>query len=252
MVLSRPLLSRQIGGYDTVDITTEHQQRLELVGRMATGIAHDLNNQMMVILNHLDFALGQMPAHFPVRASISDVQCAAGRCAEMVASLLAFGSSAESSLNVISLEPILAETGRFLRRTLPANIDLRWNIEAPLNPILADMTQIQQVVMNLAINARDAMPRGGKLLVDARSHEGGLALTVWDTGSGISTKVRDRVFEPFVTTKSKGVDGKAGGAGLGLATVAEIVKRHGAEIELESVPGKGTCFRILFPCPKMK
>jgi signal transduction histidine kinase len=231
-------------------MTTEHQQRLELVGRMATGIAHDLNNQMMVILNHLDFALGQMPAHFPVRASISDVQCAAGRCAEMVASLLSFGSATEPALNVVSLEPILAETGRFLRRTLPANIDLRWNIEPPLNPVLADVTQIQQIVMNLVLNARDAMPRGGKLLVDARSQKGGVALTVWDTGTGISPEVRSRVFEPFFSTKGSETDGPTG-TGIGLATVADLVKKHGAEIELESVPGKGTCFRILFPCPKM-
>jgi two-component system, cell cycle sensor histidine kinase and response regulator CckA len=229
-------------------MTTEHQQRLELVGRMATGIAHDLNNQMMVILNHLDFALGQMPAHFPVRASISDVQCAAGRCAEMVASLLSFGGAAEPSHRVISLEPILAETGRFLRRTLPANIDLRWNIEPPLNQVLADETQIQQIVTNLVLNARDAMPRGGKLLVDARNQNGGITLTVWDTGMGISSEVRNRVFEPFFSTKEDGPSG----TGLGLATVADLVKKHGAEIELDSVPGKGTCFRILFPCPKMK
>jgi two-component system, cell cycle sensor histidine kinase and response regulator CckA len=228
-------------------MTTQHQQRLELVGRMATGIAHDLNNQMMVILNHLDFALEQIPAHHTVRANISDVQRAAGRCTEMIESLLAFGRPSEVELRPTGLEPILAETCRLLRRTIPANIDLRITIDSSLNPVLADTTQIQQVLMNLAINARDAMPRGGKLTIEARNHAGGVSLKVCDTGVGMSLEVQRRIFEPYFTMKRD-----SGGTGLGLAMVADIVKKHGAVIQMESIAGKGTCFRILFPCHKME
>jgi two-component system, cell cycle sensor histidine kinase and response regulator CckA len=224
----------------------EHQQRLELVGRMATGIAHDLNNQMMVILNHLDFALEQIPAHYAVRTNLADVQRAAGRCTEMLGSLLSFGRPSRRELLPVELEPVISETGRLLRRVLPANIELLVEVEPKLNVVIVDSTQIQQILINLAMNARDAMPKGGKLIISAENHEDRIWLKVADNGIGINARDHQQIYEPYYTTKSK-----SGGTGLGLVMVASLVKQNGGTIRVESQPGIGTRFRIEFPSHKI-
>src|ERR1700688_1803135 len=175
---------------------TEQQQRLELLGQMASGLAHDLNNQMMLILNHLDFALRQIPAHQPVRGDLVDVKKAAERCTEMIGSMLAFGRPTLARLQMTNLSGMLGESARLLRRVMPAMIDLRFAIDPDLTPILADETQIQQVLLNLAVNARDAMPRGGVLQIEVRNYGGTIAMTVRDTGSGMSPEVLGRIREP--------------------------------------------------------
>jgi two-component system, cell cycle sensor histidine kinase and response regulator CckA len=225
---------------------TEQQQRLELLGQMASGIAHDLNNQMMLILNHLDFALRQIPAHQPVRGDLVDVKKAAERCTEMIGSLLAFGRPTLAKLSMTNLSGVLGETARLLRRVMPAMIDLRFSIAPNLTPILADETQIQQVLLNLAVNARDAMPRGGVLQIEVRNYGGSVAMTVRDTGCGMSPEVLGRIREPYFTTRSA-----KGGTGLGLAMVARILDEHQAVMSVESTVDEGSTFHILFACPKM-
>jgi two-component system cell cycle sensor histidine kinase/response regulator CckA len=221
---------------------TDQQQRLELVGQMASGIAHDLNNQMMLILNHLDYALRQIPAHQPVRGDLTDVRKAAERCTEMIGGLLAFGRPTVARLEATNLTVVLAETARLLRRLIPSNIDLQFTIDPDLLPVLADETQIQQVVLNLAVNAREAMPNGGVLQIEARNFGGAIAITVRDNGVGMTPEVLSRIQEPYFTTRQG-----SGGTGLGLSMSAKILAEHRATMSVESEPGHGSCFRILFP-----
>jgi signal transduction histidine kinase len=223
---------------------TEQQQRLELVGQMASGIAHDLNNQMMLILNHLDFALGQLPAHQPVRRDLNDVKKAAERCTEMISSLLAFGRPTIARMHLVDLTLMLAESARLLRRIIPARIELQFTMDHNLRSVVADETQIQQVLLNLAVNARDAMPNGGLLQIEVRNCENALGFTVRDSGIGMPPEVLRRIHEPYFTTRAG-----SGGTGLGLAMVNRILEEHNAEMSVESTVGQGTCFRILFPIP---
>jgi two-component system cell cycle sensor histidine kinase/response regulator CckA len=221
---------------------TQQQQRLELVGQMTSGIAHDLNNQMMLIMNHLDYAVRQIPAHQPVRGDLADVRKAAERCTEMISSLLAFGRPAVTRLRRTDLTVTLAESARLLRRLIPGRIDLHFSIEPTLSAVMADETQIQQVILNLAVNARDAMPAGGVLQIEARNFGGGVTLTVRDNGVGMTAEVLRRIQEPYFTTREA-----SGGTGLGLSMVARILEEHKAAMSVESTPGQGTCFHILFP-----
>jgi two-component system cell cycle sensor histidine kinase/response regulator CckA len=227
-------------------MTIEQRQRLETIGQVTSGIAHDLNNQMMLILNHLEFAMERIPAHFAVRKDLSDVRRAAERCTEMIDSLLMFGRPAETKLEIIDLTVVLAETGRMLRRALADTIDLKFTLDPDLRPVLADATQIQQVIVNLAVNARDAMPAGGTLEIDACTFGGSLAITIRDTGCGIPEELQGRIFEPYFTTKRE-----TGGTGLGLSMVSDILKRHNAVLSLESSAGTGATFRILLPYKTM-
>ncbi len=226
---------------------TDQQQRLELVGQVASGIAHDLNNQMMLILNHLEEALGRVSEQEDLYRDLSDVRLAAERCTEMIGSLLNFGKPSRTRLVATDLKLLLAETGRLLRRAIPAKIDLVISTEPGSCEINGDATQIQQVVMNLAMNARDAMPNGGRLFIRVSKARDQVDLMVSDTGCGMAAATQEHIFEPYFTTKQE-----SGGTGLGLAMVANIVKKHGARISVESSLGHGSCFRILFPCRKME
>ena len=227
-------------------MTTDQQQRLELVGQLASGIAHDLNNQLMLMLNHLDYALRQIPAHQPVRADLNDVKKAAERCTEMISSLLAFGRPTVGRLELTNLTMMLAESARLLRRVMPAAIELQFFIDTNLVSVFADETQIQQVLMNLAVNARDAMPNGGTLRIEVRNSGASLEITVCDTGTGMTPEVLSRIREPYFTTRQA-----TGGTGLGLATVSRILKEHLAVMSVESKPGEGSCFHIQFACPRI-
>jgi two-component system, cell cycle sensor histidine kinase and response regulator CckA len=220
-----------------------HQsQRLETLGTLAGGIAHDFNNQLTVILNNLALALDSLDPAQTAHPYLEDADRAARRCAEMTRGLLEFSRRHKPSLRPADVSQLLEETARMLRRVLPASITLRILAEHDLPPILADATQIQQVIMNLAVNARDAMPEGGQLEISAEGAPGGVLLRVHDTGQGMSHAVRERAFEPFFTTKLGN-----GGTGLGLPTVFEIVRAHKGQIEVETAPDLGTTFRIWIP-----
>jgi len=217
-------------------------QRLELIGALTGGIAHDLNNQLMVILNHLDVCLRDLDPENSARASLSVIQRAAVRCADMTARLLRFSRKSEPLLKSTQLAEVLEETERFLRGVMPASIKLCFCKRANLPTVCADATQIQQVLVNLSVNARDAMPNGGRLEIRAHADGDFVVLSVSDTGAGIPPELRQKIFEPFFTTR-----GETGGTGLGLAMVAAIVQSHKGSIDVSSAPGAGTNFRIKLP-----
>jgi PAS domain S-box-containing protein len=234
-----------------------HAQKMETVGTLAGGIAHDFNNQLTGVLGHLDLLGVELPADDPRQEHVALAYRAAERCAELTSGLLAFSRRLTSYPRPVGLNATVEETVALLKRMLPATVRLSTELEPALWTALADPGQIQQVLMNLCVNARDAMPEGGALVLGTRNvaltpaeaslHPGGEAgefveLRVSDTGSGITADTLPRIFEPFFTTKSVG-----SGTGLGLAMVYGIVSAHHGWVETESEAAHGATFRVLLP-----
>jgi two-component system cell cycle sensor histidine kinase/response regulator CckA len=224
-------------------------QKMEAVGRLAGGIAHDFNNLLTVIHGHCEISLLQLQGNNPLREDIVEIKKAADRAANLTRQLLAFSRRQIMEMKVIDLNALVRELENMVRRVTV--------LDQSLGKIKMDPGQMEQVILNLVINARDAMPSGGKFILEttnvhldeeyARTHmsvEPGhfVMLSVTDTGSGISPQVKERLFEPFFTTKEKGK-----GTGLGLSTVYGIMKQSGGNIRVYSEPGRGTNFRIYMP-----
>ncbi len=236
--------------------TLRQAQRMDAVGRLAGGIAHDFNNLLTVISGYteiLQLQLGDSAGSM----ELAEVGKAAEQAARLTRQLLAYSRKQVLESRVLDLNCIVSETQTMLERVIGENIELSAALAENLGSISADDGQIEQIIMNLVMNARDAMPEGGTLLVttsdvihpDASTNGSADAtpgvyvmLTVTDTGQGMDAATAERIFEPFFTTKERGA-----GTGLGLATVYGIVKQSGGEIEVESEPGVGTTFRIYFP-----
>jgi PAS domain S-box-containing protein len=232
-------------------------QRLEAVGRLAGGVAHDFNNLLTVILGYSTMLLRRPPEGDALTQKVREIQRAGERAAALTHQLLAFSRRQVLVPRVLDLGAIVRDMESMLRRLLGDDIELTTAVDGDLDRVRADPGQIEQVVVNLAVNARDAMPEGGRLTIEARNLEmassvpverGGIpsgryvTLCVRDTGSGMTDEVRRQVFEPFFTTKEMGK-----GTGLGLATVHGIVTQSGGHIALETTPGSGTIFRIYLP-----
>jgi PAS domain S-box-containing protein len=232
-------------------------QRLEAVGRLAGGVAHDFNNLLTVILGYSTMLLRRLAEGDPLTKKVREIQRAGERAAALTHQLLAFSRRQVLVPRILDLGAIIHDMETMLRRLLGDDIELTTGVDANLDRVLADPGQIEQVVVNLAVNARDAMPEGGRLVIEARNvdlpapaaAERGeipagryVTLCVRDTGSGMTDHVRRQVFEPFFTTKGIGK-----GTGLGLATVHGIVAQTGGYIALETAPGSGTVFRIYLP-----
>lgn len=233
-------------------------QKMEAVGRLAGGVAHDFNNLLTVIRGYSELVLNRLAPNEPSRCDLEEVKKAADRAAGLTGQLLSFSRRQFVSVKVVDLNAIVTNMDGMLRRLLGEDfIELWADLEPQLWPIKADPGQLEQVIMNLAVNARDAMPTGGRLLIETRNvtvgkgarsqsmtvDEGSyVMLAVKDSGHGMSEEVQAHVFEPFFTTKENGK-----GTGLGLSIVYGIVKQSGGTIGIESKPGHGTTCTLLFP-----
>jgi two-component system, cell cycle sensor histidine kinase and response regulator CckA len=218
-------------------------QKLEAIGQLAGGIAHDFNNLLTAISGYAELALSDVDSE-NVSAELLHIQDAAGRAASLTRQLLAFSRRQQLRPEVIDLNEVVVEMATMLQRLIGTQVELVIDLGPDLALTLADPTQVQQIVLNLAVNARDAMPEGGRLDIRTENVERDgrrfVALTVSDTGIGMDEATRERVFDPFFTTKAVGE-----GTGLGLATVHGIAKQSGGDVEVESEEGRGTLFRIL-------
>jgi len=221
-----------------------HSQRLEAVGRLAGGVAHDFNNLLMVITGYSHMLLDAMHASDPARLDLEQVVKASERATELTRQLLAFSRRQGVRAALVDLNALVREMDRMLRRVLGEDIEFAAILAPNLNAVRADPGQIEQVILNMVVNARDAMPGGGKLLLETRNAgtpaRDCVTLSIQDTGIGMDAQVLSRIFEPFFTTKEHGT-------GLGLATSYGIIKENGGELRVESVPGKGTTFCIELP-----
>ncbi|MGE0453272.1 MAG: PAS domain S-box protein [Vicinamibacteria bacterium] len=237
-------------------------QKMEAIGRLAGGVAHDFNNMLGVILGYADIALRKVPTVDPVHKSLRAIRDAAERSADLTRQLLAFSRRQTIAPRVLDLNAQLKGMERLLHRIIGEDVELRFVLAAEPWPVLMDPSQVDQILANLAVNARDAMPDGGTLTVETaavsldaeycETHPGSrpgeyVLLTVTDTGIGMDESTRERAFEPFFTTKPEGK-----GTGLGLAMVYGVVKQNEGFVEIESEIGRGTTFRIHIPRTRLE
>lgn len=231
-------------------------QRMESIGTLASGVAHDLNNILTPIMMSVALLRRAMPDDR--RGSLCDtIEASAQRGAQIVKQVLAFGRGYEGDKQPLMVGMLIQEIEQMIRSTFPKNIKVETEIEPNLRLVLGDATQMHQVLLNLCVNARDAMPNGGRLLVSAANLDIDVSyasmlpevapgtyvlMKVSDTGSGMPPEILERIFDPFFTTKGVGK-----GTGLGLSTVHGIVKSHGGLLKVESVPGEGTVFQVYLP-----
>jgi PAS domain S-box-containing protein len=233
-----------------------HAQKMEAVGVLTGGVAHEFNNLLMGIGGYAHLVLARTRAGSQTRRDVERVCALVERGAELTRQLLAFGRNQPAALGPLDLNAVLGNMTAMLKRVIGEDIDLQFEPGRGMPPVHADLGQIEQVVMNLAVNARDAMPRGGRLriatergeITPAAAESSGarpgpcVVLTVSDTGCGMDERTRERIFEPFFTTKEVGR-----GTGLGLPLVNGAVQQHGGSIEVETAVGRGTTFRIRLP-----
>ena len=232
-------------------------QKIEAMGRLAGGLAHDFNNMLAVILGYVEIALGQLAPDAAIRPELEQIQSAAKRSAELTSQLLAFARKQTIQPRTLDLNHTVGEMLKMLQRLIGENIDLSWKPGGLLWPVRMDPSQLDQVLVNVAVNARDAIGGVGIFTLETRNVTFGAAecqshpglvpgayveLSAADTGCGMAPEVLSKAFEPFFTTKGLGL-----GTGLGLSTVYGIVKQNGGYVMLESEPGRGTAVRIYLP-----
>lgn len=235
----------------------QQSQKMEAIGRMAGGIAHDFNNLLTAITGYCDLLLEELGAQHPARADAEEILKASERAAALTHQLLAFSRRQVLQTRILDLNNLVADMDRMLRRLIGEDVELVTLLDGAAWPIKADPGQLQQVLLNLVVNARDAMPRGGRITIETANTTRDdtvsteldeipageyLTLSVSDNGTGMTPEIRAMIFEPFFTTKESGK-----GTGLGLSTVIGIVQQSGGYIEVESEDGGGACFVIYLP-----
>jgi len=251
-------VKRDITHEARLEAQLRQSQKMEALGTLAGGIAHDFNNLLQVVLGYTDMAMAEAPKDSELFASLNEILTAGSRATDLVNQILTFSRQTEQERKPLRLQPVIKEALKLLRHSLPATIEIRQRVDAACSPVLADPTQVHQVIMNLCANAYHAMREHGGVLevtLEATDVTADLAaempdmtpcacarLTVRDTGCGMADATRARIFEPYFTTKEAGE-----GTGLGLSTVHGIVKSHDGGITVQSEPGKGTTFAIYLP-----
>jgi nitrogen-specific signal transduction histidine kinase len=231
--------------------------KMDAIGRLASGVAHDFNNLLSVILSYGEMLAEDLAEGHPMRAGLEEIRAAGLRAVDLTRQLLTFSRQHVRQPKVVDLSTIVSGVENMLQRLISADVELTTNGDPARGRILVDPGQMEQLIVNLAVNARDAMPNGGKLIIEtadvvldetyASEHLGArvgshVLLTVSDNGTGMDKATQARMFEPFFTTKDPGK-----GTGLGLATVFEIVRQSGSTIWVDSEPDRGTTFKIYFP-----
>jgi PAS domain S-box-containing protein len=248
--------TRDITHQKTLETELRQSQRMETVGQLAGGVAHDFNNLLTVINGRTNFLAGATNLDESQREDVEEIRLAAERAASLTRQLLAFSRKQVLTPRVVDLNAVIGNTEKMLRRLIGEDIHVQFVQQDGLGRITADSGQLEQVLLNLCLNARDAMPDGGVLKIETANmvSEGGVRravkseeadlvlLCVSDTGEGMEENTREHLFEPFFTTKPEGK-----GTGLGLSTVYGIVQQSGATINVDTAPGQGTTFRIYFP-----
>jgi PAS domain S-box-containing protein len=249
--------ARDISRERALEAQLAQSQRMEAVGRLAGGIAHDFNNVLTAISGFSELAAAQVGADAPVAEDIAEIRNATGRATTLTRSLLAFSRRQVMQPTVLDLNDVVTAIAPMLARLIREDVELVVRLEPSLGHTLADRGQFEQVIVNLVVNAGDAMPEGGRLTIEtsntdssqerAQTHVGStpgpcVMLAVSDTGVGMTAETLERAFEPFYTTKGPGK-----GTGLGLSTVIGIVQQSGGSLDVESRPGHGTRFRIYLP-----
>jgi PAS domain S-box-containing protein len=239
------------------DEQLRHSQKMEAVGRLSGGIAHDFNNLLGVIIGYSESIEHRVGPNDPLRKSAEEIRKAGERAASLTHQLLAFSRQQVLQPQILDLNALVTDMGKMLRRLIGMHIELTTNLATELGQVKAEQSQIEQVIVNLVVNARDAMPEGGQLLIETSNLDvnenlaGSLPflqpgpyvlLTVKDTGIGMDSNTRRHIFEPFFTTKGPGK-----GTGLGLATVYGVAKQSGGGVIVDSEPGKGSTFKIFLP-----
>jgi signal transduction histidine kinase/CheY-like chemotaxis protein len=248
--------------YRRLEEELRQAQKMEAVGQLAGGVAHDFNNMLMAITAHCDLLSLElrdaqaMPAE-PIRATIDDIQQVAGKAAKLTRQLLTFSRKQALQPRLLDLNAVVEEWSRMIRRLIGATVEIRFRPADGLGRVHGDPGAIEQVLMNLCLNARDAMPEGGVLTIATGNEDLAhplhaphgvlspgryVALTVADTGTGMDAVTASRIFEPFFTTKAPGK-----GTGLGLSTVYGIVGQSGGTIGVTTEPGRGSTFKVLLP-----
>ncbi len=245
--------SRDVTKQKHLEAQLRQSQKMEAIGQLAGGVAHDFNNLLSVIFGHCERLEKALPPENHLNGSLREIVRASERAAALTRQLLAFSRRLVLAPKVVDLNAIVTDAETLLRRLIGEDVRLLTVLRTDLRPVRVDPGQIDQVILNLAVNARDAMPHGGTLTLETSEVErepahgevpqsGYIVLAVSDTGTGITPEVQAHIFEPFFTTKGAGE-----GTGLGLSVVDGIVKQSGGHIAVDSTPGRGTTFRIYLP-----